>query len=488
MMRWNKRYQISLLAAFLWMLATPLLAQESQQNNTTTTTKSSNSNQTSTDDLNPHLRSLLLNPTVRVDGSQQIDASTILAPGGGIQGGVKVKEGDVLEQAHTLVGTGTSNVSNTDPDYCPMLFVEVDIPFLQSCITTPANISYCNQGTAISTGTYIELTFPLELSLDSADIPYTSLGSNAYRFDLDTVDQGICGNFQVYFTTACDSSLLGSTSCIDAHIYPDTLCSTVLSSYLLDVDGACLGNQIQFAIKNVGISILPQDQLHFIIIDDHLIARNSGTNGVIARDTIDFLDQDSLLNVSCSGFINTTSYRLVIQDPFGNIVASSAVRDCSVSNMGQSSVLNYHNTTFRNNSHLPFQTSGCAVNGQSPFQGNNTYTPETAGNGGSNGNNGSNNSSGNGGSSGRNHNFVPIDLEVSLFPNPFSEVSMLRLSEVVGAVEVMVYDVTGRQVQHYLENETNQVELKRGNLLQGMYFYRVVVADEEVHTGKLSIK
>ena len=45
-------------------------------------------------------------------------------------------------------GANGSNPS-TSLSACPLMYVNVDVLYLQSCVSTPTRISYCNHGTAI---------------------------------------------------------------------------------------------------------------------------------------------------------------------------------------------------------------------------------------------------------------------------------------------------------------------------------------------------
>jgi len=54
------------------------------------------------------------------------------------------------------------------------------------------------------------------------------LGDNLYSFDLADIDVGKCGSFQIDVYVDCDSTQIGQTHCVEAHIYPDSICTPAL--------------------------------------------------------------------------------------------------------------------------------------------------------------------------------------------------------------------------------------------------------------------
>lgn len=80
----------------------------------------------------------------------------------------------------------------------------------------------------------------------------------------------------------------------------------------------------------------------------------------------------------------------------------------------------------------------------------------------------------------------PEFVNVKVYPNPFSESTII---EVEGAkydnLELNVFDVTGKVVVQKRISSANKVELLRGNLRTGVYFYQLKSATKIISTGKI---
>ena len=70
-----------------------------------------------------------------------------------------------------------------------------------------------------------------------------------------------------------------------------------------------------------------------------------------------------------------------------------------------------------------------------------------------------------------------------IYPNPFSTTAKIILPESFNTGTFILYDVFGRKV---MQREINKktLEIQKGNLASGVYFYRVW-NDDEVYTGKI---
>lgn len=130
-------------------------------------------------------------------------------------------------------------------------------------------VSACNDylatGSLNSAYTIIELDSLL--IVESASIPFISLGNNKYSFNLANIIPGNC----VDFTISCSldvSAILGQTLCMDAKLFPvqscvlDTIpemnpvdftpCSLPWDKSSLKIEGECMNDSIVFVITNTG--------------------------------------------------------------------------------------------------------------------------------------------------------------------------------------------------------------------------------------------
>ncbi len=161
---------------------------------------------------------------------------------------------------------------------CPALEVDISTPFLRRCFPSTYYVNYCNTGTIAADTAYIEVTLDTFLNFLNSSIPLTSQNGNVFTFDLDTIDIGECGNFTIDVEVGCGAEL-GQTHCVEAHIFPDSLCTStpLWSGGSIEVDGNCVSDTIHFSIKNAGNSAISPG-LDFIVIEDDVILYQNNIN------------------------------------------------------------------------------------------------------------------------------------------------------------------------------------------------------------------
>ena len=159
---------------------------------------------------------------------------------------------------------------------CPIINVDVSTPFLRRCYPNTYYVSYCNEGTVPEGSAYIEVNFDEWLTVDSSSLAWSSQDGQTFTFEIDTLDVGECGGFQVYTTLDCDSTMLGQTHCVTAHSYPDSICllpGTQWDGSTVAVEGFCENDTIEFTIRNTGDNDMSQP-LNYIVIEDHILHLN----------------------------------------------------------------------------------------------------------------------------------------------------------------------------------------------------------------------
>jgi uncharacterized repeat protein (TIGR01451 family) len=144
----------------------------------------------------------------------------------------------------------TSNFS------CGLMQVDIATPRLRRCFNNNYTISYCNKGTAMATGAYVNITLDSLLEFISAEKPVATKTGRVYRFNLGDVAINDCKTFDIVARVRCgDSTRLGQTMCVDAKIFPDTICGADLSFWSgasLAVSGSCQGDSVVFQVQNLG--------------------------------------------------------------------------------------------------------------------------------------------------------------------------------------------------------------------------------------------
>ncbi|MBN8684401.1 MAG: T9SS type A sorting domain-containing protein [Chitinophagales bacterium] len=155
---------------------------------------------------------------------------------------------------------------------CPLMTVNIALPFLRRCFTQTAYINYCNEGTSAADSAYLDLLLDPVLSITGASLPYSNVGNHLYRFQLGNVGVETCGQIQVSLYTACgDSTVLGQTHCITAKVYPDSVCVPVpnWSGTTLEAHAICQDSVLVFELHNTGpVGTAP---LEYIVIEDDVV-------------------------------------------------------------------------------------------------------------------------------------------------------------------------------------------------------------------------
>ena len=173
-------------------------------------------------------------------------------------------------------------------DSCPVMLVDIGTPFVRRCFDNTYTIQYCNYGLETAKNAYIDLSFDKNLELVSSEKDYELLDNQQIRIHLGDVPSAFCDRFQMTFNASCKTPL-GATHCIEAKIFPDTLCTPPTADWsgaAIEVTGNCLGDSIQFQIKNVGDGDMLAPT-KFIVIED-VILREEGEVQLLAQEAMQF--------------------------------------------------------------------------------------------------------------------------------------------------------------------------------------------------------
>ncbi|MCK6691185.1 MAG: T9SS type A sorting domain-containing protein [Thermoanaerobaculia bacterium] len=152
---------------------------------------------------------------------------------------------------------------------CPAMTVDIANSWLRRCFEGHYSVYYCNRGTAAATDAYIDIQLDPFLTLTDAQLPYTGLGNNQYRFNLGTVPFNTCSHFWIKVNTSCDATL-GQTHCTEAIIHPTGDClppDPLWSGASLQIEANCSTDSLDFLIRNVGTGTT-LEPLEYVIIED----------------------------------------------------------------------------------------------------------------------------------------------------------------------------------------------------------------------------
>jgi uncharacterized repeat protein (TIGR01451 family) len=179
-----------------------------------------------------------------------------------------------LQQAFTVVNPdsliyGPSfGFASTQP--CALPDISVQAPVLRWCFSGQnIYVKVCNKPTASGTFKNGQVILELDSLLVplSASRPYTALGNNKYRFDIDSLNPDVCTDFFVTCQMSCNA-IIGKTMCMNATLLPVSTCSvdttplypagvaqchTAYDGSEISVKGICNGaGNIHFTVSNTG--------------------------------------------------------------------------------------------------------------------------------------------------------------------------------------------------------------------------------------------
>jgi uncharacterized repeat protein (TIGR01451 family) len=153
---------------------------------------------------------------------------------------------------------------------CPLLEVDISTPLLRRCFENTYQVQYCNRGTAIARNAYVNINLDKYLFFGTSSIPLSNRTGNILTFNIGDVASGNCGGFNFTAVPRCDSTYLGQTHCVEAHIYPDAIClpTNNWSGASIEVTGNCERDSVSFLIKNTGTNTTANPIKHTVIEDN----------------------------------------------------------------------------------------------------------------------------------------------------------------------------------------------------------------------------
>ncbi|MEL6133955.1 MAG: hypothetical protein AAFR59_11380, partial [Bacteroidota bacterium] len=152
-------------------------------------------------------------------------------------------------------------------DFCPYNTVAVSSPFFTFNGLSQIFVEACNEGTAASFPTSLEVTLDSALTFVYASLAPSQVVGQTLIFDLDTLEVNTCVDIQI-LAQLDTLTLPGATHCVEAKIYPDTIC--VLPGWTgarITASASCQDDSIAFTLTNKGAS-MSTIQTTTVYIDD----------------------------------------------------------------------------------------------------------------------------------------------------------------------------------------------------------------------------
>jgi len=152
---------------------------------------------------------------------------------------------------------------------CPAPDISIYPATLRPGFSNKVYIHACNEQTGVASidSAYVIVELDSLLTPTTSSIPFTSLGNNLYRVEVDTIYPGFCVDFWLGCQLST-SAILGQTLCTKAQIYPveacifDTIpnpypigfspCNTNYDQSHIEIQSLCDTDTIRFIVSNTG--------------------------------------------------------------------------------------------------------------------------------------------------------------------------------------------------------------------------------------------
>jgi uncharacterized repeat protein (TIGR01451 family) len=147
------------------------------------------------------------------------------------------------------------NFANIAASYCPNMEVDINMDNPVICQTTYIQVHYENTGSLLAENAEITVLLDENLSYLSGGNLIEQNGQ-LLRFDIGNVNIMESGNFTFQAEYSCEPELMGTTACVEAHVFPDSSCNEADPAWdhsSIAVEGDCIDdNEICFYITNTG--------------------------------------------------------------------------------------------------------------------------------------------------------------------------------------------------------------------------------------------
>jgi uncharacterized repeat protein (TIGR01451 family) len=210
---------------------------------------------------------------------------------------------------------------------CPRLEVSMSNDVLRRCFENNVQVAWYNRGAKTANNAYVDVSLDPNLTLVNSVLTAQNLGNNRYRFALGDVEPNASNSFTMRVLVNCDGTVLGQTHCIEAHIFPDTLCPTPpgWSGAEIGIEAQCIQDSVRFVVQNKG-TVPTTKSLDFVIAEDEILFRQ----GQIATGLP--VGGDSVFVFPATG----ATYRFIAAQepffPFGDFT-TAALEGCANANM-----------------------------------------------------------------------------------------------------------------------------------------------------------
>lgn len=338
-------------------------------------------------------------------------------------------------------------------------------PLMEVSISSNNNdiieVSYCNHGNTPAIGAYVEIEMTNDLLITQSTLSVSSVVNRKYTFHIGDVNSLDCGAFYIEIPNI-DKSI----HCTNVQIFPDNPCQAMIDRYIINNtsndddddndDNGTNSTAVTFSAEMYhsvpGPPLLGQGGINSVF-EDHVFLDNIPT-----WDSLLFvLTNSGVLPNTGNGIGQNTNTANGVND----ITTLASAELCFTSD-GSTVVL----------TDILSQTTSIATGDRTALGGGTTDNQSLL----------------NSETTRGQQKYENKEVMVQLYPNPFTTTATVTIN---GAnyeqTRLEVLDLTGKTIESIQFNGEESITLDRGQLIQGVYFYRLIGDNVIVHTGKFVI-
>lgn len=169
---------------------------------------------------------------------------------------------------------------------CPKLSFSLNNSILRPCRSSLWSVLCRNTGTENASNVVVRLVADTRLTYVNSTHPLISQTGNIYDFDLGTLQVGDLQALRVEFAVSCSISIIGSTLCMEASVFPDTTCTlpdSLWDGSHLTLKSLC-ADSLVFHIMNTGAHM--SGPCEYVIIEDQIMFQNGHILLAAGQDTM----------------------------------------------------------------------------------------------------------------------------------------------------------------------------------------------------------
>lgn len=232
---------------------------------------------------------------------------------------------------------------------CHFLNVELYSRILRPCRKGITSIYYENRGKAPAPHAFVLVEFPKWIKPISANKPHIVINDSTWRFNLDTIQNGMGGYINILDSLVCGQpQVIGQTICRKVSIFPQSGCPPPpgWNGASLNTKGVCNQGLVRFSIFNEGTADMTDSVDYVVMLDSiqlkagrtklamgdslHFGVNPQGREATLLVNQVGMHPLSSFLRTTISGCNDTTFHLIGIPDYFPHPQTPVVKQDCQI--------------------------------------------------------------------------------------------------------------------------------------------------------------